>query len=143
MFLDKYISNCVPNNVLCFNCCVYTGVCRKIVETLTRLTLPGFLNKPLQNFWYDILMCIYEINFKLIKYTVMARYGKRGPGALILAGLAAFAYYKYNKMNSQQKKDLVDGLKEKGRKIFGSIIPGGKSETAGTTANGYSFSEGH
>lgn len=73
----------------------------------------------------------------------MARYGKRGPGALILAGLAAFAYYKYNKMNPQQRKDLVDGLKEKGRKIFGSIIPGSTSETESRAANGYSFSEGH
>lgn len=73
----------------------------------------------------------------------MLRYGKRGPGALLLAGIAAFAYYKYNKMTAQQKKDLVDGLKEKGKNLFGRFAPGTKTETAGTTANGYSFADGH
>jgi hypothetical protein len=72
----------------------------------------------------------------------MLRSGKRGPGALLLAGLAAFAYYKYNKMTPQQRQDLVGGLKEKGRKIFGQFMPGNKTQTAGTTANGYSFSDG-
>jgi hypothetical protein len=72
----------------------------------------------------------------------MLRSGKRGPGALLLAGVAAFAYYKYNKMNPQQKKDLVDGLKEKGKKLFGQFMPGNKTEPAAATANGYNFNEG-
>ncbi|MGB8192663.1 MAG: hypothetical protein WCF67_12125 [Chitinophagaceae bacterium] len=74
----------------------------------------------------------------------MLRYGK-SPGALLLAGIAAFAYYKYNKMSPDQKKDLVNGLKEKGKKIFGQFIPGqdAKAQPATNTANGYNFSEGN
>jgi hypothetical protein len=47
-------------------------------------------------------------------------------------------------MSPEQKKDLVNGLKEKGRKIFGQFMPGSKEETAGATntANGYNFGEG-
>jgi len=48
----------------------------------------------------------------------------KSPLSLLLAGAAAFAYYKYSKMSPQQRKDMVDGLKEKGRKIFGQFIPG-------------------
>ena len=72
----------------------------------------------------------------------MLRYGK-SPVGLLLAGAAAFAYYKYSKMSPQQKKDLVDGLKQKGQKIFGQFGLGGKTQTAGATntANGYNFSE--
>lgn len=32
---------------------------------------------------------------------------------LLLAGLAAFAYYKYNKMTPEAKKNMVDTLKSK------------------------------
>jgi len=32
---------------------------------------------------------------------------------LLLAGLAAFAYYKYKKMSPESKKKMVDTLKEK------------------------------
>ncbi len=37
----------------------------------------------------------------------------RGLGTLILAGLAAFGYYKYSKMSEQEKRDL----KDKGKKF--------------------------
>lgn len=76
----------------------------------------------------------------------MLRYGKAGPGGLLLAGLAAFAYYKYSRMSPQQRKDMVDGLKEKGRKIFGQFMPGqDRTQTAGATntANGHNFSGGN
>jgi hypothetical protein len=39
---------------------------------------------------------------------------------LLLAGLAAFAYYKYKKMSPESKKKMVDTLKDK----VGQHIPG-------------------
>lgn len=47
----------------------------------------------------------------------MAR-NKGGFGALLLAGAAAFAYYKYSKMSEEQKNNLVGSIKEKGRKYY-------------------------
>ncbi|HEY0677855.1 MAG TPA: hypothetical protein VGD17_06200 [Chitinophagaceae bacterium] len=74
----------------------------------------------------------------------MLRYGKMGksPVGLLLAGAAAFAYYKYSKMSPQQRKDLVGGLKDKATKIFGQFMPGEK-QTAATTANGQHYGEGN
>ena len=40
-------------------------------------------------------------------------------GGLLLAGLAAFAYYKYSKLTTEEKHDLVNNLKERGKKLFG------------------------
>lgn len=48
---------------------------------------------------------------------------------LLLAGLAAFAYYKYNKMTPEAKKNMVDTLKTKVnehvpenlKKLFGDL----------------------
>jgi len=42
-------------------------------------------------------------------------------GGLLLAGLAAFAYYKYSKLSTQEKQDLVSNLKERGKKLFGQV----------------------
>ena len=44
-------------------------------------------------------------------------------GGLILAGLAAFAYYKYSKLTADQKRDMVNNLKEKGQKLYDQYIP--------------------
>jgi len=52
----------------------------------------------------------------------MAR-GKIGTGPLLLAGLAAFAYYKYSKMSEQEKNSMVSGWKEKGQKLYDEYIP--------------------
>lgn len=41
----------------------------------------------------------------------------------LLAGLAAFAYYRYQKMNPQQRKDIVDTVKKEGRKLWNQINP--------------------
>jgi hypothetical protein len=62
----------------------------------------------------------------------MLRYGKfaKSPLTMLLAGAAAFAYYKYSKMSPEQKKDLVNGLKDKASKWFGQVMP--KKQT-GTT----------
>jgi hypothetical protein len=52
----------------------------------------------------------------------MAR-NKGGMGSLLLAGAAAFAYYKYSKMTADQKRELVGGLKEKGKKFYEENVP--------------------
>ena len=44
------------------------------------------------------------------------------PG-LVLAGLAAYAYYKYSKMSADEKRNLVGGLKEKGKKLYDQYVP--------------------
>ena len=61
---------------------------------------------------------------------------KRPTGTLLLAGLAAFAYYKYSKMSDDQKKNLVGDLKEKGKRFYDDNVPdniknlfGGKSSS--------------
>ena len=56
---------------------------------------------------------------------------KQGLGTLLLAGLAAFAYYKYRKMTPQQRTDFLNGIKDKGRKAFGGSMANNKT-TAGT-----------
>jgi hypothetical protein len=53
----------------------------------------------------------------------MTRRSGMGFGSLLLAGAAAFAYYKYSKMSDQQKQDLVNGLKEKGKKFYDEKVP--------------------
>ena len=52
----------------------------------------------------------------------MAR-GKGGFGTLLLAGAAAFAYYKYSKMSEEQKRNLGNTIKEKGKKFYDENIP--------------------
>jgi hypothetical protein len=52
----------------------------------------------------------------------MARKGL-GTGSLLLAGIAAFAYYKYNQMSEQQRKDLVNNWKDKGQKLYDDYVP--------------------
>jgi len=69
--------------------------------------------------------------------------GKGGPGGLLLAGLAAFAYYKYNKMSPQQRTDMVNNLKEKGKKIFGQFMPGQQQTASANTATGQHYGEGN
>ncbi|HEX2534314.1 MAG TPA: hypothetical protein VHK69_11300 [Chitinophagaceae bacterium] len=68
----------------------------------------------------------------------MARRG--GLGTLLLAGAAAFAYYKYSKMSPDQKNKLMGDLKNTGKKVYDQV-PGniknmfGKAQQT-TGANG-------
>jgi hypothetical protein len=57
-------------------------------------------------------------NFFNPKIIIMTR--KPGLGQLLLLGAAAFGAYKYSKMNSQQKKDLLD----KGKKLVNENLGG-------------------
>ena len=48
---------------------------------------------------------------------------KRPTLPLLLAGLAAYGYYRYSKMSAPEKEKLVGGLKEKGRKFYDEKVP--------------------
>ncbi|HAO04488.1 MAG TPA: hypothetical protein DCQ15_07370 [Chitinophagaceae bacterium] len=52
----------------------------------------------------------------------LAMNGKKGLG-LLLAGIAAYGIYKYNKMNAAEKKQLKDKVKAKGQKIYEEYVP--------------------
>ncbi len=41
----------------------------------------------------------------------------------LLAGLAAFAYYKYNKMSPKEREDMVGSIKREGKKLWEQINP--------------------
>ncbi len=44
-------------------------------------------------------------------------------GSLLLAGLAAFAFYKYSKLSPDEKSNLVGTIKEKGKKLYDKYLP--------------------
>ncbi len=46
-----------------------------------------------------------------------------GAGTLLAAGLAAFAYYKYSKMSEDQKRNMVNDLKEKAQNLYDQYMP--------------------
>ena len=44
--------------------------------------------------------------------------------ALILAGIAgAVAYYMYTSLTEEQREEMVDNLKQKGKKIYDDYVP--------------------
>ena len=43
--------------------------------------------------------------------------------SLLLAGAAAYAYYKYSKMTPEQRKTFVGNLKQKGRDFVDHYMP--------------------
>ena len=45
-------------------------------------------------------------------------------GGIMLAAIAAFAFYKYSKLSEDKKRDLVKNLKQKGQKLYDKYIPG-------------------
>lgn len=61
-------------------------------------------------------------------------FGKKTVG-MALAGLAIYAWYQYSKLSAEEKKEMVDNLKTKGKKIFDSV----KGKVAG---DGQPFAEG-
>ncbi len=48
---------------------------------------------------------------------------RKGSTGLLLAGLAAFAYYKYSKMSEEEKQNLMSTLKEQGKKLYDQYAP--------------------
>lgn len=53
---------------------------------------------------------------------------------LVLAGLAAAAYYAYMKMSPEQKENLFGSIKKQGKDLLGKIWPAG-TETANNEPN--------
>ncbi len=42
---------------------------------------------------------------------------------LVIAGIAAFAYYKYSRLTSEEKSKIVSDIKDTGRNIIKELIP--------------------
>lgn len=42
---------------------------------------------------------------------------------LVIAGLAAFAYYKYSKMSQLEKEKIHDDLREIGKNVMTELVP--------------------
>ncbi|MEP6594900.1 MAG: hypothetical protein ABJA71_03090 [Ginsengibacter sp.] len=55
----------------------------------------------------------------------MMRFKKIPKGTWILMGLAAFVYYRYSKMNEEEKSNLSVALKEVGKNFYDQFIPTG------------------
>jgi hypothetical protein len=66
-----------------------------------------------------IFILIKEISLTYLNITIMLR-SKTG---LLLAGLAAYAAYRYSKMDPTKKKDLVDSIKTKGKDLVDRYVP--------------------
>jgi len=67
---------------------------------------------------------------------------KRG---LLIAGLAAYAYYRYNKMSAAEKQKLVGGIKQKGQKLYDDYVPSEVKNMFGKKqqqSSGPNYSEG-
>jgi hypothetical protein len=70
-------------------------------------------------------------------------------GGLLLAGIAAFAYYKYSKMSSDEKENLLGDLKAKGQKLYDEYMPEkyksmfSKTASSGTASANSHFGEGN
>lgn len=70
-------------------------------------------------------------------------------GGLLLAGIAAFAYYKYSKMSSEEKENLLGDLKSKGQKLYDEYMPEkyksmfSKTASSGTASANSHFGEGN
>jgi len=63
-------------------------------------------------------------------------------GALLLAGLAAFAVYKIAKLSSEDKSRLADNIKDKGRQLIDRLNPKNiKEKFAGAANNIYENSQ--
>ncbi len=95
--------------------------------------------KPLLKLRYDIYIPLHTIIIHLLKIKVMLQNKKSSTG-LLLAGLAAFAYYKYSKMSEEEKQNLVFTLKDQGKKLYDQYAPeelknifANKGNTSGNT----------
>lgn len=44
-------------------------------------------------------------------------------GKFILAGLAAFAWYKYSKMSKEEKSKLGNDIKTRGQQVYDQYVP--------------------
>ena len=64
-----------------------------------------------------------SVRKNIFNYKTYIMRKKGGIGTLLLAGAAAFAYYKYSKMSEEQKRNMVNGIKEKGKRFYDESVP--------------------
>jgi hypothetical protein len=50
-------------------------------------------------------------------------------GALIIGGLAAYAYYRFSKMDGKEREDMINNLKQKGKKLYDDYFPSEVKDT--------------
>lgn len=56
-------------------------------------------------------------------------------GGLVLAGLAAYAWFKYSKMSQEEKTNLVNDLKGRGQKLYDDYVPQNIKDMMGSKTN--------
>jgi hypothetical protein len=76
-----------------------------------------------------IFYCTFKPAIFTYKISRMLRNNKRSGGSLLLAGLAAFAYYKYSKMTPEERQNLFESLKAKGKKLVDDYLPANLKDT--------------
>ena len=54
---------------------------------------------------------------------------------IILAGLAAAAYYAYTKLTPEQKENMFGSIKKQGKDLFGKLWPAGTDVSKTNTNN--------
>jgi hypothetical protein len=60
---------------------------------------------------------------------------KRSVKPLLLAGIAAAAYYAYTRMNEEQKRNLVNTIKQQGKDLLGKFRSGNSGPMQQNDAN--------
>lgn len=65
----------------------------------------------------------------------------RKTSALLVAGLAAFAYYKYTRMTPEERTKLADNIKDKAKGFTDQVLPGGFSNIFGGAKSNKCFAE--
>jgi len=50
---------------------------------------------------------------------------KKSVKPIVLAGLAAAAYYAYTKMSPEQKENIFGSIKKQGKDLLGKLMPAG------------------
>lgn len=68
-------------------------------------------------------------------------FGNNKTGKFLLAGLAAFAWYKYSKMSSEEKTKMTSNLKEKGKRVYDQYVPKEVKDMIGNKRTSQTYSE--
>ena len=60
---------------------------------------------------------------------------KKSVKPLLLAGIAAAAYYAYTRMSEEQKKNIADTIRTQGKDLLGRFWKGGSAGVQETVMN--------
>ena len=67
--------------------------------------------------------------------------GNNKTGKFLLAGLAAFAWYKYSKMSAEEKTKMTSNLKEKSKRVYDQYVPKEVKDMIGNKRTNQTYSE--